>query len=80
MTWYKSMCHGKERAWVRARILTEQWDIWPHKHQFYNQWDSPRDGSGWYFGEDKWAEHKDCDLWHGIVFCLKCSFDRSMRK
>jgi len=86
MSWYKQMCHGKERSWVRDRLLTEQWDIWPHKNQFYNAWDSPKDGSNWYVGEQKYAEHKDCKYsvegahWLTYSWCDLCSYKRAMRK
>jgi hypothetical protein len=86
MSWYSQMCHGKERAWVRDRIITEQWEIWPHKNQFYNIWDSPKDNSNRYFGDQKYAQHQECrytynaSRWFEYWWCDLCSYQRSMRK
>lgn len=51
--------------------------IMPHPWRYGDEWESPRDGKMW-FGEDKWAEHEDCNDWWG--FCPKCGYDKAMRK
>ena len=42
---FKQQEHRRERAAIRSSILN---DILPHPKQFGNEWNSPRDGKGWF--------------------------------
>lgn len=75
--WFRSMSWGRQRAEVRDRLITENWDIMPHPWSYGDEWDSPRDGKQ-YIGDDKWAKHKDCDA--KFSWCWLCCYQKSMRK
>lgn len=46
---FKKQEHQRERSIVKDLLKVGNYDILPHPKQFGNEWDSPRDGKG-YFG------------------------------
>lgn len=77
-----------ERRRVKHVITAQHWDALPHKKEYQNEWDSPRDGKYW-FGDIMSTKYRchfciSPHVWYGGNACycaeFKEDYKKSMRK
>ena len=81
MKWWRRKCYKAERAYWRTGVYRDQVQegIYKHPNTFYNSWDSPQDGKGYWqqphipvhkgdahnriFGFKAWTEEEQLEHW-----------------
>jgi hypothetical protein len=56
MKQFKKREHRRHRRAEAQALFLEEFDHMPHKQQFCNEWDSPRDGKFYIDNDGTWTE------------------------